>query len=192
MILVKYTRKDNLFSGSINGVHFTEIKADKLVSLLHGIVGAGEDRNVVWETAGARADMPAEDVELLLKDPLSIVRQMNPPPVKIDMSGKKSSLVVGYTTLAHGFGEKVYCRQRGESVECPGCGKWRLVACNQCGLNVDFEEHGEWASVFVKDLLASNKVKFFLPRGWNKGRPWVTRAELEDKYQSFLKEMSNV
>lgn len=155
---------------------------------------------VVWDVLFSKEGGPvmvltAEDARLLRDDPVRVIKAFTRPELQnVVYSGPKreTSIAVGYDVLSQGFGESVFCRQKGEAIECPGCGKWRLISCKHCKLDVEFEEHGKWASVRVPDLLASNLSRFFLPRPWNGGKPWVSKEELQAKYVQFLKEKSDV
>lgn len=123
---------------------------------------------------------------------------------------KPNPLPAGYDTLAEAFGDDVYCRmQRGGPTECPLCGRWgkwtkidvegkhvdRLV-CDDCG--VEFKgvgiptSQGGWFKIPVVQLFncaeALGVDRFFLPRSWNKDGPWISHADLQKKYDEFMKE----
>ncbi len=105
----------------------------------------------------------------------------------------RSLLVVGHDTLAHGFGDRVYIRRRGDKVECPFCGVWRTEKECRCNTPLTLITETEiWASVLTLSLLTSNKERLFLPRAWNQGRPWISRDALKEKFFSYVKEKSNV
>jgi hypothetical protein len=97
----------------------------------------------------------------------------------------------GYETLAESIGSEIYCRQRKGLVECPGCGMWSmgnnpfrcLKQCHIAGLWVTYTE--QWAKFKVIDLLNLNLPKYFIPRGFNKTKPWMTNSELKELFLTW-------
>lgn len=108
-----------------------------------------------------------------------------------------SSISVGYDTLANGFGDVLYIRRRGITVECPFCGKWKTTIYGEdarcCPISVNVELCSDrWASVRTAHLLSTPAPRFFLPREWNNYRPWISKEELALRFQEYIKEKENV
>lgn len=141
----------------------------------------------------------------------------SPSPAQVLENIKKAArppaplptLRVGDSTLADAFGENVAFKVRGHELECPGCGFWGLyttpallndpdrigqvfktafVCPKKCKQRFIVSCHKEWGFVGVEDLLKTPLEAFYLPRGWNNRRPWVSRADLQQKYDEYKKE----
>lgn len=195
MIRLTMNRDGELFTGSVDNIHFTSIALEKVLVILADAVRGSGDKEVLYCTKKVEIPMPVGDIELLLAEPQTLLRKLAPPPVVVDLRrGKKSSLVVGYDTLANGFGEEIYCRRNGEKFECPGCGRWSGVTpCSSCGIDLTITKRNDrWFSIPISDLLRSSRDRFFTPRGWNNNRPWISRSDLENRYQAFTKEKAHV
>lgn len=157
---------------------------------------------------------------LLREDPEEALKQMEPPHEKLINIGKGPSpvarigdvvqvrvplqkgLVVGHDSFADAFGDRLYCRANEGKIECPGCGHWmpidtimelRLLDCTRCDLGVIVDEAGSsWWSVDTYDLLMTDgNDRFFFPRAWNKTPPWISRDDLQKRYDIFIEEKSN-
>lgn len=142
-----------------------------------------------------------ETVQLLRVDPVMVIRSMSfPDNTTVELKKKTSALpvspiIVGYDAIASTFGDEVYARRRADRLECPCCGVWAALSetesrCRSraCAVVVPVTMRGDrWASVAVPTLLATDRDRFFLPRGWNKTQPWVTRDDLEFLYQNWLR-----
>ena len=60
--------------------------------------------------------------------------------------------------------------------------------CNtMLSLNVVNEK---WAGFDTVTLLATKSARFYFPRAWNDGRPWVSWEKLYAMYNEFEKEKS--
>lgn len=123
----------------------------------------------------------------------------------------------GFDTLADSFGDAVYTRFRGgknSGAECPGCGMWvpvhvgmvQLPELNEpsygdpsmrCTRNPDCPLHNQdvlvvlsdrWAGMSIEMLLRTKATRFYFPRAWNDGRPWIRRKDIEKKYADYLNE----
>lgn len=126
-------------------------------------------------------------------------RPSEPPP----------TLRTGASTLADAFGENVAVKVRGYELECPGCGFWGMyvtpsllrdpervgqvlktafVCRKKCRQRFIVSCHKEWGFVAIEDLLKTGLEAFYFPRGWNAYRPWVSRADLQQKYDEYQKE----
>jgi hypothetical protein len=110
-----------------------------------------------------------------------------------------ASLRAGLDTLAQAFGANVYVRAKEGQLECPGCGIWVpvpagsltsvVVTCaGRCKEQLVFSLYEQWAAVATVLLLRTELPRFYLPREWNYGKPWVSRETLQQKYDTFLKE----
>lgn len=141
----------------------------------------------------------------------------SPSPMQVLENIKKAAapptplptLRVGNETLADAFGENVAFKVRAHELECPGCGFWGVyttprllndpdragqvfktafVCHKRCNQRFIVSCHKEWGFVGVEDLLKTPLAAFYLPRGWNNRRPWVSRADLQQKYDDYKKE----
>jgi len=141
----------------------------------------------------------------------------SPSPMQILDNIKKAAqppiapptLRAGSHTLADAFGESVAFKVRGHELECPGCGFWGVytspgllndpdrvgqtmktvfVCAKRCKERFHVHCHKEWGFVRVEDLLKTALPTFYLPRTWNNRRPWISRADLQQKYDEYKKE----
>jgi hypothetical protein len=152
-----------------------------------------------------------ETTNLFRTDPVSAIRSMtyesvsaSGTRVKKDTTPLEAAPIRScYDTLADAFGDVVYARNRNSVIECPGCGYWGVAhtilnqtlfqctkSCAVSGkdINLRLTLSKLWAGIEVKDLLATPLEKFYLPRPWNDGRSWITRAELAEKYTAYKTE----
>jgi hypothetical protein len=122
-------------------------------------------------------------------------------------------ITAGHAGLVDSFGDVLYFRVRGHELECPGCGFWGMFASP--GLLADAERVGQvFKTVFVcpkkcherylvtcqetlgyidtEYLLVHTKLdRFYFPRAWNGGRPWISREGLQKKFDEYKKEKEN-
>ena len=93
---------------------------------------------------------------------------------------------------------------RDGKAECPCCGFWirdilqvpeggvadlTAVCTERCKNSFELRVYGKWAAVNVAELLSIKSAdRFYLPREWNHGKPWVSREDLQQKFDTFLKE----
>lgn len=149
-------------------------------------------------------------VAMFRTNPEAAVASMSPggPMVNFQRKVEEQTPIVttvraGFDTLANAFGDTVYSKLKDGKVECPGCGLWSShggdhLACrnNKCSLYmraISLEPRRRWAGLRTKELiLLGHCSRFYLPRAWNDGRSWVTREELEQKYNDFQKEKTHV
>lgn len=119
----------------------------------------------------------------------------------------KLTVRAGVDTLADAFGGVVYCRmRRGGGVECPCCGRWGVARsdrnmngffrCKACSAEIIGKAYptkdGGWWGIDIRVLLQDTTSKmFYLPRAWNTSGPWISREDLERKYEQYLKEKDN-
>jgi hypothetical protein len=141
-------------------------------------------------------DYPTQ--EILKTDPALAVRLLNYEGRAVYGSGGVAQaqkapppLRSGYETLAESIGEEIYCRQRKGLVECPGCGMWSTAnnpfyCKKQCLIaNVPVEYTEEWAKFKVLHLLDLHLPKYFIPRGFNKTKPWISNSELKKLFSTW-------
>ena len=116
-----------------------------------------------------------------------------PPPLR-----------AGVDTLAQAFGPLVYVRVRDGKAECPCCGFWirnilqvpdggvadiTVVCTERCKNSFELRAYSKWAAVSVAELLDIKSAdRFYLPREWNYPQVWVSRTDLQTKYDMFTKE----
>jgi hypothetical protein len=153
--------------------------------------------------------LDARTTQLLRTDPVAGIAALTytQPSTPLGAVAKKKAestlyepapLRAGIDTLAQAFGCDVYVRAKKDQLECPGCGIWvpaqdagstAVVTCTgRCKVQFVFEMHEQWAAVATVMLLRTTLDRFYLPREWNFGRPWVSHEELQKKYDTFLKE----
>lgn len=144
-------------------------------------------------------------------DRIVVVRDLKgeyPTPRERDLVHPR--LRAGHDTLADAFGRYVYFRLRDSRIECPYDGRWReynrLVSDGSPSAFYEgpvTEEYRtlwftprivneNWARTFTETLLDVGKKKglsrYYLPRGWNESGPWISHADLKQKYETFCKE----
>ncbi len=158
-------------------------------------------------------------VETICVHPHKYIEALSPPPqrivLKVNHRAPTSAtatvgLRAGVETLIDAFGESVYVQVKNGEAECPRCGRWRgtmwrrggstAVKCVECGFLVvahaqfRIDGHSDWAAIFTEDLLgvdAQDTPRFFLPRAWNTSGPWITREDLQKKYDKYVEEKEN-
>lgn len=152
-----------------------------------------------------------DEVALFRTDPAEAIRQRMIPPQVVHIGVDKSRdavvhpLEAGYETFAECFGDVVYAkvktRSEGQQVECFCCGAWAPVqkindtrhgyTCVECGAWFafdDFQPEAGWSGVRTRILLDVSTSQYFLPRRWNNGKNWISRTDLMNKYDDYLKE----
>lgn len=119
-------------------------------------------------------------------------------------------LRAGSDVLAEAFGEELYLRmRRGGSTECPFCGRWlartgtdgvddSLFRCRNCniaiaGVRAVPTKSGGWVALRTEQLLMFGEgregcERYYLPREWNTNGPWISHADLKQKYEQYSKE----
>lgn len=144
---------------------------------------------------------------LLRDDPTAFINNTSPPPVRVIVSGSKPDpkpaprLRAGLDALADAFGEVVYLRVEGEKVENPITGRWSTPGEND-GIHVWLHtgavairgswiprpqpnSPARWVAVRIDELLQTDVSRFYFPREWNPGGQWITRDELQKKFNAF-------
>lgn len=134
--------------------------------------------------------------ELLRADPAAALQILaaDNPPIRIDLRKKAPPPIVsGYDTVAETLGEHLYCSVQLGRMECPVCGRWSAATspfccADMCGLlpmAVIFTER--WGKVAVSDLLDLHKVRYFIPRGFNTHRPWMSWEALHSLHMDWIR-----
>lgn len=166
-----------------------------------------------------RIPLAPDEIELFRRDPAEAIRQRTVPPQRVVIGVDRAAgpdktavhvvkpdgtvLDAGYDSLAQCFGDVVYARARTKDgkpeVECHCCGSWCTIErgssftcwdCNQQLPIADLALASGWAGVKVRELLATCREVFFLPRQWS-GKNWVPRAELEHRFNEYNKEKTS-
>lgn len=160
--------------------------------------------------------MPDDEVALFRSDPAAAIRQRIIPPQVVHIGVDRAKAVepalavvppldAGYGALPEYFGDVVFARVRSRDgehrVECVCCGTWCSTSkidatrhsyqCIECTTRLpiaDYKAEVGWAGFTVKDLLQLSATQFFLPRRWNVHGNWITRAELAEMYNNYVKE----
>ena len=122
-----------------------------------------------------------------------------PPPIR-----------AGHEALFDSFGDVVYFRVRAHELECPGCGFWGMfispgllndperagevvktafVCPKKCKTRIIVTCQQDLGYVETEYLLKQTRLdRFYFPRAWNGGRSWVTRENLQKKYDEYRAE----
>lgn len=221
VLLAYYRTPKNLHVGFIEFqqddkracVPLEDIEFHKMISQLSKILKLREnDRCVMRRLEHPNLnDFVLDDqfTQLIRTDPLAAIRMMEFKTEPVDLNKIKKfepspALVAAYDSLADTFGDLVYAKRDDNKVECPLCGDWAdlfdgdggcRIECNNCGsprVTAAEDVSEKWVGVRTEDLLRDGAVEFFLPRAWHKNGNWITREELEAKYETFLKESEDV
>ena len=113
----------------------------------------------------------------------------------------------GHDTLVESFGDSIYCRVSGNLIECPSCGRWAStkdagdgeaeMECASCLFHdvftITHTPEQSWAIIPTEALIQNggNRHRFFIPRAWNQGGPWIKTEQLRQKYETFCKERTD-
>lgn len=151
---------------------------------------------------------PARVVKLKIED------DATPNKVKENLHGdaggepwQQSPAPGGYDTVAESFGDDIFCKVSGNLIECPSCGRWAATKPLEDGVHLQcpsclFEDvltllvtpKRTWALLPTEALLqneAAHRGRFYIPRTWNKGGPWIKTEELSQRFKSFCKERND-
>lgn len=121
---------------------------------------------------------------------------LSPPPRRVVVKITSTSpavvgppvLPAGVDALAETFGDDVYFRRRDGRYESPVSGRWEGPGVAGLGRHVLWQSE-DWVRCPVQILLERTHVeRFYLPRAWNKPGPWISREDLEKRYDVYLKE----
>lgn len=228
--------KAQVYSGEIRhqwngGVHheldFGKASFKAMMQSVSGSLNRHPDAGLVMyrqENPGVPYVMDEKTVQRLRENPEQVIEEMSPPPVRINIGGdtelkdvmvkdqtqvvKREPLPAGHDVLAGAFGDVIYCRmKRGGTAECPCCGRWGHVTCDEnkngylrcksCGTAILGKayprEDGGWWGIDIRVLLEETDSKrFFLPLKWNESGPWISHEDLKKRYEKYLEEKSDV
>lgn len=214
--------KTETFSGVISGgareLHFTGSTFARMLEWVQPDLLAFPSHRLVIRRKEAPYPIafPPGFEEILRADPAKAAEMLSPPPQRIVLSGektpsKKSSVLrVGHDTLADAIGELVYLRAkksvdnvgfgRGVTlIESPITGRWTPTQDQLCGdLRYELVEgHNQWVTMETRSLLEKDQPRYYLPRLWNPtmqtgSRGWIDHRQLEELYESYLKEKADV
>jgi hypothetical protein len=195
-------------SEDFDGYTFARMMARVATHVRKLISVFGDARVILSRTGLANSEylLDSQTVELLNVDPAAAISSMSHPDtvvhVRDEMTSDRPGLKVGHATLAASFGDEVYCAYTRGELECPGCGRWSSLAngfiittftCQHCSFQTIGVTQGPWFVVDVKQLLLSPALatrSFYLPRKWNTGGPWIHSSDLQERYETFLRERS--
>ena len=142
------------------------------------------------EGKGEPLPLDAETTHLIRETPEQASFYLHSLDVHVDVPRPRLHTIIrsGYETLSASFGEVIYCRRHGSLIESPLDGHW----CGIDGFDRSLADDSisKWWGIRTADLLEQfpTQVRFFFPREWNQGRPWISREDLTERYQSYLKE----
>lgn len=166
-----------------------------------------------------RHRLDSRAVELLRTDPAAAISSMSHEPRTVIVRDEpaanasvKVELKVGHDTLADAFGDNVYLRLKDDKIECPFDGRWKQYELEEYGGATGFVryetvelgdisilpryENAHWATVCTSRLkwLGEQRgaQRYYLPRAWNESGGWISHADLEKKYNEYIKEKENV
>lgn len=135
------------------------------------------------------------ETQLFRTDPAQAIRNWTFQNSTI--TNPMAPIPVGYEVLPSAFGDHVYLGFVRGHVESPFTGDLFSVAIDDDGwirdsaLGIPMQEvTPNWVTCSVADLLASGADTFFIPREWNPTPPWISREELESRYNKYLEEKS--
>lgn len=218
-VILAYRRDGDVYNGQIlrGTIPITSIvnmPFHKMISALSKDLRTDEKDRCVFRRLEHPdlSDFVLDDqfTQLIRTDPLTAIRVMEFKTEPVDLNKIKKfevpamALPAAYDSLADTFGDLVYAKRDDNKVECPLCGDWAdlfdgdggcHIECNNCGsprVTAAEDMSEKWVGVRTEDLLRDGAVEFFLPRAWHKNGNWVTRGELETKYEAFLKESEDV
>lgn len=213
-----YGRLGQNYHGSINVKHegqnefisemdFKDFSFARVMSHLartiRGYEPGGRVTLVRSELKGSDYPLDEATVELLRVDPAAAIRSMTHDRTTVVVRDKLPSAVpsgllrAGHETIADALGDRIYvAMDQSGRFECVGCGRWRegapdVMSCTieHCLVKLRGHLHGKtWYSVPTRDVLSLNLTRYYIPRGWNPSRGWITHADLNKMYRDFQKE----
>jgi len=183
----------------------------QMLHKLSSILVANRDRECAvvlsrLEVEGSRYVLDQGTVALLISDPEAAIQSMHHPDTVVhvrDLEPYRQGLTFGSDTLASAFGHDIFFSVQGDEVECPGCGRWSadentatdgVFHCRLCELSVRGDKTTKWLIVDIADLIAvavHPDDRFYIPRKWNVGGPWIACRDLSEKYRQFVKESAS-
>lgn len=216
-ILLQYKRVGEKYDGIffLNGeVHLPFKSADfsAMFTVLHKYLVEMPDATVQLQRAENDSFLPIfmeqNMVDLLRTDPAKYLQAHTIPHRTIDLrkpdrTGKlaekyvvpQPSIRAGHDTLAAAFGDVVYLSYRSNRVEDPFTGRWCSVGEFEESRGIKLQEviqHGTcgWVTVSMEQLLFVDPFSkgYYLPREWNEHGPWISKEELQQKYNLYKEE----
>lgn len=155
-------------------------------------------------------------VDLFRTDPVAAIESMCPNPspsttIQRTREERKPQFIrmsvrSGFDVLADAFGDELFSPLRVKGcdpyAECPCCGIWcnvllGSISCRNpsCVLSDNRlllkRVNKKWVSFRTDDVLATKSNRYYLPRAWNDGRPWVSWEDLNKKYEEYKKEKTS-
>lgn len=213
IVLVVYkreTKTSDTFEGSIEGVGaratFLGYTFNQILEHTGEVLRNSPGHRLVMKREEAPYPMLLpEDIEDKLRNDLpAAIEALTVGPQRI-VVGKPKALVQrglrhGHDTLADALGDELYLRLQvrrdGSWVEDPVSGRWKPLTVDRlCGvLPVETVSpyRGAWCTVKTAKLLELAVPRFYLPRGWNESRGWITHDSLAALYAQYLKEKHDV
>lgn len=214
-----YRRVGETYVGSIAGEEATWSSFAAMMTDAHRWLIARSNAGLLIQRTDRDGLLPVQlgdkELELLRTDPVAYIAAHTISHRTVDLShGKRSRLAeqeryvvpksaglrAGHDTLAAAFGERVYVRLRavedGHQLEHPLTGRWVPLGTDKWVQRVDFEvvltSSNGWVSFKVLDLLEAPAARYYLPREWNAYGGWISKDQLQEMYNQFIKERDHV
>jgi len=188
---------------------FEQVAFKKLFVEVSHHLSAKEYERVILERTDRQGLAPmtldAPTVELLRSDPAKAIRMMTYEGDNALSGGTRRApppaIAAGYDTISETVGDVIYCRVRfhkftsgltSPALECAGCGHWipalRDLRCTKgCPLVIRATYVEGWGQLPTKVLLDLAFPHYFLPRGFNPTKPWISREDLQALYDQWLR-----
>ncbi len=215
-VQLAYKRVGHVYQGTVNEKPFEDKTfAEVMMLVRQELTTSAPNAGVSVRRTEREGLLPVQlspdEVKQLRENPEQYIAARSPAPVvlktPISVTAKAKARLVpagtlrtGHDTLADAFGERIYLRARTGRFEHPVDGRWYSFLSSVLYLLVPIrefltEEDGDgWITIDTVDLLQMypSADRFFLPRAWNEPGPWIPRAALQEKYDRFIKEKSDV
>lgn len=214
-IELKYRRVQQGYTGMLEGTEFTGLSFADMMMLVRDKLLAFPGCGLLILRTERPGLFPVHLEPSLLKqlieEPAKYIAANSIPDRTVDIQGTgrisklaepyhvpRGGLRNGHDTLAEAFGDFIYLRLRDSKVEHPCTGRWEPVSKVQAALGIaarrvyptDEGKGFGWLIVCTLDLLKVDTIRFYLPREWNKGGPWISKTLLQAAYEKFRKELS--
>lgn len=215
-LLITCRRIGTAYTGKIDDWEFDGFTyADMMYAANNRLVRLPEGSGVVLHRTDRANLLPikldAAATQLLRENPAAYIQQTSHASVRVDLTGgehgdrtrvgqgynlpKYTGLRAGHATLAAAFGERVYLRVRNDLVESPKDGRYTHDYNVTSWLGADIYElttrgeRKEWVTVRTEDLLKVDALRLYIPREWNEFGLWITKVQLQEKYNQYMKEL---
>jgi len=186
---------------------FEDISYSKMITLLSEHSKANPSiTNVLIQ----RMEVPAPaialsevELDIIRTDPTQYINATSVPQMRVIVGGKGTASPIPpvtvracYDTLADAFGETLYLRRKYASaesssilVESPVTGRWIPLARLALAIVRPGRAAGEsWLTVATANVLKIEAPRYYLPRAWNQPGPWIERAALAERLETFRRE----